>query len=144
MSIDRTGTKRLRASGSAQSSVESSQFQISAGNAAKIVPLSGSGQIVEELAQFPGPLQVIVEDALDNPVSGVAVTFALPQSGASGTFAGPAVIQTGVDGIATSPLITANNIQGVISASASVSALGCGGTCDNYSCDYGPGSYPGY
>jgi adhesin/invasin len=48
------------------------------------------------------------------------VTFNLPSSGSSGTFAGPAVVQSGADGVATSPLITANSIQGVITATATV------------------------
>jgi adhesin/invasin len=124
LGVSATGVKRLRALGSAQASVESNQFQISAGAAARIVPLSGGGQIVPALAQFPGPLQALVEDALSNPVPGVPVTFTLPASGSSGTFGGPATTQTGTDGIATSPLITANNIQGVISAAASTPNVG--------------------
>jgi len=124
LSVDLAGAKRLRALGSAQAAVDSNQFQISAGSAATIAPVSGGGQIANQSAQFAGPLQALVEDALGNPVSGVAVTFALPASGASGTFAGPATTQTDANGIATSPLITANNIQGVISATATAANLG--------------------
>jgi adhesin/invasin len=122
LSIDLAGSKRLRALGSAQTSADSGQFQISAAAASRILPLSGSGQIVPAGAQFSAPLQALVEDALGNPVSGQTVTFALPASGPSGTFAGPPTVQTGSDGVATSPLITANNTQGVISATASLSS----------------------
>jgi adhesin/invasin len=124
LSIDLAGAKRLRALGSAQTSVDSNQFQVSAGSAASVTAVSGSGQIADESAQFTGPLQALVADALGNPVPGVSVTFTLPASGASGTFGGLATVQTDATGIATSPLITANNIQGVISATASVANLG--------------------
>jgi adhesin/invasin len=120
LSIDLAGTKQLQAFGSAEASAVSNQFQISAGAPTQLVPVSGGSQIVEPLGQFSAPLQVRVEDAAGNPVAGVPVTFNLPASGPSGTFAGPQVVQSGPDGLATSPLITANNTQGVINATASV------------------------
>jgi adhesin/invasin len=119
LSIDLAGPKRIRAFGTAQTSAESNEFQISAGSAALIVSVSGSGQIVDQSLPFSGPLQARVEDAFGNPVTGSVVTFALPASGASGTFAGSPVVQSGVNGIATAPLITANSTQGVVVATAS-------------------------
>jgi adhesin/invasin len=124
LSIDLAGPKRLRAFGSAEAAADSNQFQISAGALARLVPVSGGAQITAPLSPFSGPLQVRVEDAVGNPVPGVAVTFNLPASGSSGTFAGPAVIQSGADGVATSPLITANGIQGVFTATASAANVG--------------------
>jgi adhesin/invasin len=124
LSIDLAGPKRIQAFGSAEASAISNQFQISAGAPAQLVPISGGGQITAPLGQFSGPLQVIVEDAAGNPVPGVPVTFSLPASGASGTFAGPQVVQSGADGVATSPLITANNIQGIVNATASAANVG--------------------
>jgi adhesin/invasin len=116
--FDAAGTKRLRAFGTAYAQADSNEFQIVAGPPASILAVTGGGQIVGPLGQFPGPLQARVEDSLGNPVSGVSVTFSLPASGSSGSFAGTPVVQTGPDGIATSPRITANNIQGVVSATA--------------------------
>jgi adhesin/invasin len=120
LSIDLAGPKVLRALGGAQTSAQSSQFQISAGSASSIVAFSGSGQIVSTGEQFPAPLQALVADTLGNPVSGATVTFALPASGPSGTFGGTPTSQTGANGIATSPPITANNTQGTISVTASL------------------------
>jgi adhesin/invasin len=124
LSIDLAGPKRLRAFGSAEASAESNQFQITPGAPSRLVTLSGGGQITAPLSQFSGPLQVRVEDASGNPVPGVSVTFNLPTSGASGTFDNSPVIQSGADGVATSPLITANNVQGVLTATASAANVG--------------------
>ncbi len=123
LSIDLTGPKRLRAFGSAEASAESNQFQISPGAAAQLVAVSGGGQIAAPLSGFSGPLQARVQDFSGNPVPGATVTFVLPASGASGTFADSPVTQSGSDGVATSPLITANNTQGVFTATATAANL---------------------
>ena len=48
----------------------------------------------------------------------VAVTFAAPASGPSATFGGAATVNTGSDGIATSPILTANATAGAFNVTA--------------------------
>ena len=57
------------------------------GTGATIEVVSGSGQSAPINTPFASPLKVLVKDAGGNPVSGVAVQFTAPGSGASGTFA---------------------------------------------------------
>jgi hypothetical protein len=58
-------------------------------------------------------LQAIVNDASNNPVSNVTVTFAAPGSGASGTFAGGIkTATTNTQGVATAAIFTANSTAG--------------------------------
>lgn len=47
-----------------------------------------------------------------SPVAGLAVTFAAPGIGPSATFGGSATVSTGANGLATSPVLTANAIGG--------------------------------
>jgi hypothetical protein len=75
-------------------------------------------------APFAAPLKVTVRDSGNNPVSGVAVTFTAPASGASATFAGGVkTVVTDVSGVATSPAVTANGTVGSYSVTASVSGV---------------------
>ncbi len=53
-----------------------------------------------------------------NVVPAVAVTFAAPASGPSATFGGAATVNTGSDGIATSPILTANATAGAFNVTA--------------------------
>src|SRR5438552_3218327 len=55
---------------------------------ATVALTSGSGQSATVNTAFATPLQATVRDAANNLVSGVVVTFTVPGSGASGTFAG--------------------------------------------------------
>src|SRR5438445_800602 len=63
---------------------------------------------------FANPLAVTVQDAGNNPVSGVNVTFTAPGSGASGVFSnstGTIVVATNASGVASAPF-TANATAG--------------------------------
>src|SRR5438445_400141 len=63
---------------------------------------------------FANPLAVTVQDAGDNPVSGVNVTFTAPGSGASGVFSNSTatiVVATNASGVASEPF-TANATAG--------------------------------
>ena len=51
-------------------------------------------------------------------MAGVAVTFTAPSTGASGTFGGTATVNTDSQGIATSPVLTANSQAGAFTVSA--------------------------
>jgi nitrous oxidase accessory protein NosD len=88
--------------------------------ASRLVGVSGGGQTTRVNSVFSAPLVARVTDASGHGVAGVAVTFAVPGSGASGTFGGALTASTITDanGLATSPLITANGIAGTFTAGA--------------------------
>jgi hypothetical protein len=74
---------------------------------------------------FANPLAVVVADGYGNPVSGAAVTFLVPTSGASGSFAGSInTAITDASGTATAPVFTANTISGSYAVIASVAGVG--------------------
>ncbi len=84
---------------------------------------AGSAQTTVVNTNFGLALQAKVLDTLGNPVgSGVTVTFMLPNTGASGTFAGnlTATANTNASGIATSPTLKANTIAGTFFAQATI------------------------
>ena len=92
-----------------------------AGVAASIAIVSGSGQMQAPGSAFTSPLVVIVKDAGGNPVSGASVTFTAPASGASGTFAGSVktyTVNTGSNGQATSTTFTAGTTLGAYTVTA--------------------------
>ncbi|HRE47710.1 MAG TPA: hypothetical protein PLD47_08295 [Aggregatilineales bacterium] len=108
-----------------------------------VLALSGSGQTAVIGEGYTQPLRVRVVNAAGNPVSGVSVTFSTPNSGASATFASTAflplggtgvftrgggmglvgagntaTVLSGADGVATSPLLIANDTPGTFTATA--------------------------
>lgn len=104
---------------------------------AGIAKSAGDGQQTSLGQTFPAALQVIVTDAGGVPVQGAAVLFSVTPgaTGASGTFgAVPAMpILTDRNGNATSPLLTANGIEGQFTVAASVSGLVANFTLTNVS-----------
>ncbi len=85
-----------------------------------LVAGQGSGQRAAVNTPFATALQAIVKDASGNPVSGAAVAFAAPATGASGQFAASATVLTNAEGIAGAPAFTANGATGTYSVTASV------------------------
>jgi hypothetical protein len=88
---------------------------IHVGPPATIVATAGASQSARINAAFTSQLQATVYDASNNPVPTVTITFAAPTSGASGTFAGgstTAQAATNSQGVATSPIFTANGTAG--------------------------------
>lgn len=86
----------------------------------------GSGQTGPVAAVFLARLQAKVLDAKSQPISGVTVTFSAPKSGPSAFFGlGPtdATAVTDSNGMAMSPVVTANGIAGTYTITASVSGL---------------------
>src|SRR5439155_428770 len=80
---------------------------------ATVAVTSGSGQSATVNTAFATPLQATVRDAANNLVSGVVVTFTVPGSGASGTFAGGVnTATTNGSGVATAAVFTANATEG--------------------------------
>jgi large repetitive protein len=81
----------------------------------------GGGQSAVVNTAFASPLIVTATDTGSHPVSGVPVTFTVPNSGASGAFAGASVATatTGSNGQAVSPAVAANGTSGAFTAHAS-------------------------
>jgi hypothetical protein len=110
-----------------------------AGVPARIVAIPLKSRSASVTTRYPQPLQVTVLDANGNPVAGTTVTFTLGSGGASAcgtsssasaSFAGggaQATATTGANGVASSPLLTANSTAGSLTATASVSSGGGGG-----------------
>ena len=83
---------------------------------------SGNNQSASANTAFAQPLKAKALDTGGNGVAGVTITFAAPASGATGAFAGGVLSAvTGADGVAVSPVFTANTVTGnyVVTASAS-------------------------
>lgn len=75
---------------------------------------------------FGAPLEALVLDSTNQPMSGVPVTFFAPASGPSGDFPDNTTIATstsGVDGVAAAPDLTANSSQGEYVVTASVAGV---------------------
>ncbi|MDX6623033.1 MAG: large repetitive protein [Solirubrobacterales bacterium] len=93
---------------------------------AAIVAHGGSKQATTIGGGFAAPLAALVTDAQSKPVADAAVEFALPPSGASGTFSGGGTTQTvatGPNGVAVSSPVTANLTAGDWEATADVASL---------------------
>ncbi len=93
---------------------------------ASITATAGDGQSVLPNTAFPTALQATVRDGATNLLSGVAVTFAAPTSGASGTFTGgvsSVTVITNGSGAATAPTFTANSTTGSYAVTATVNGL---------------------
>jgi len=91
-------------------------------SAATLTAFSGSGQASPVGSTFAAPLEVEAT-GFGLPVSGVTVNFSVPTSGPSAQFTGTgltATAVTGVNGIATSPALTANGTAGVFNVIATV------------------------
>jgi hypothetical protein len=92
---------------------------------ASIAVTGGTSQSATINTAFSTPLQAVVQDAGNNPLSGVVVTFTAPATGASAAFGGSATATatTNLSGIATAPALTANGQAGSYTVTASVGAL---------------------
>jgi len=94
----------------------------------KVVPYGGAGQTATVTEGFVAPLQARVVSQSGLPVPGTTVTFTLPSTPPSGTFddagAGTtATAVTGLDGVATSPWMTAGSTAGPWTATATVAEV---------------------
>jgi hypothetical protein len=88
-----------------------------------IAATSGTPQSATVNAAFAAPLVATVVDGNMNPVSGALVTFEIPPTGASGTFAGGVdTATTNASGVATSAAFTANGSVGSYTVTATVAA----------------------
>jgi hypothetical protein len=84
---------------------------------------SGTPQSATVNSAFAAPLVATVVDGNMNPVSGAVVTFGVPTTGASGTFAGGVnTATTNASGVATSAAFTANGSVGSYTVTATVAS----------------------
>ncbi len=91
-----------------------------AGMPATMVPHGGNNQSTAVDTDY-SPFSVLVTDGVGNVVPNDSVTFTAPGSGASGTFPGSsltATVSTDSNGIATSPVLSANSMAGAFQVSA--------------------------
>ncbi|MBI5934472.1 MAG: M4 family metallopeptidase [Chloroflexi bacterium] len=90
------------------------EFPSSTGNASKLAIAGGNQQTTAPHTTFDNPLAAAILDANGSPVSGQAITFTAPGSGAGGTFSGgltSITITTAADGVAKTSF-TANGGSG--------------------------------
>ena len=92
---------------------------------ANVLATDGTPQSTVINTSFSSPLVALVEDKNGNPVSGVTVTFASPQSGQSGTFAGGVTTKTATTNAVgqAQVSITANSTVGEYNVTASVTGV---------------------
>jgi hypothetical protein len=86
---------------------------------------AGAPQSAVVNTQFGTPLQALVKDAQNNPVSGVPVTFTAPSTGPGAVFGSLATAteMTNGSGIATAPALKANSQAGTYTVTASTPAV---------------------
>ena len=108
-----------------------------AGTPTAITTLSGTPQ--SAIAGNPfAPMSVLVVDGGQNPVANATVTFTAPTAGASGTFnisgtnTNVATATTNTNGIAVSPVFTANTTAGTYTVSASAGTSPANFTLTNW------------
>ena len=89
--------------------------------APSISATAGAPQSAVVNTPFATPLQAIVKDAQNNPVSGVPVTFTAPSTGPGAVFGilATATAMTNGSGIATAPALKANSQAGTYMVTAS-------------------------
>jgi streptogramin lyase len=93
------------------------------GTPAVVSPAGWVAQNAPVGTAYSTPLQAAVTDAYGNPLPGVPVTFTVPATGASGTFAALSTVPTNAIGIATAPPLIANAVPGSFLATAAVAGL---------------------
>lgn len=88
--------------------------------AVSLVKTAGDAQSTGLGQAFSTQLQVVVTDQNGLPVQGVSVTFTVMPgvTGAAGSFSGSATVTTGPDGVAAAPVLSANNIAGTFTVTA--------------------------
>ena len=97
------------------------------GAPASVTATGGTPQSATVATAFAAPLEATVRDTGGNALPGIDVVFALPASGASGTFAGgatTATVATNALGVATAPAFAANAVAGAFTATATVAGVG--------------------
>jgi hypothetical protein len=107
------------------------------GGTSTITATAGTPQSATISTAFATQLQVTVKDSLNNPLSGVLVTFTVNPAGngAGGAFTGSNTATTNSSGVAAANILTANSTAG----SYTVTASATGATSANFSLTNTPG-----
>jgi chitinase len=94
-------------------------------NPSAIAAISGTPQSTVIGTTFAQQLMARVTDAAGNPMAGVTVKFSTPSGGASALFSGVHAVKvvTDANGVATAPVVTANNKAGRYSATATIAGI---------------------
>ncbi len=103
-------------------SVTSANFNVSAGPASSIAAVSSTAQSAPAGSTVSAPPSVRVADSNNNPVSGVAVTFAVASGGGS-IVPGDGAVSTNASGIATLTSWTLGAAPGANSVTATAAGL---------------------
>jgi hypothetical protein len=90
---------------------------------ASMTASAGDAQTTTVATDYAKVLQVLVTDQYGNPEPGIPLTFALPTSGPTGTFAKRAVVPTDAQGLATASRLTAGTTAGTFTVLASADGL---------------------
>ncbi len=94
------------------------------GPPAAIAATAGTPQSATVNTAFTTNLAATVTDVYGNATPGKTVTFTVPSSGASGTFAGGVnTATTNAQGVATAAVLTANAVAGTYSVTADIGTL---------------------
>jgi hypothetical protein len=90
--------------------------------ASNLSAVAGNNQSTLVGTAYGTALEVQVTDALGNPISGASVTFTESNSviGAGATFGGSTTIVSNAQGLAVAPVLTANDVAGKFTVTASV------------------------
>lgn len=88
--------------------------------------VSGDAQTADINTDFGSPLQVLITDANGDPYGNTSVTFMLPAAGASGSFEGTTsyTVVTDADGLAATPIVTANDTSGSFVVTVAIDEIG--------------------
>lgn len=117
-------TGLLTVTNSAGTGSSKTSFIVESPNAPAFITVSaGSPQTSAINGAFDSLLKAKVTDSSNTPLKGISVTFTAPASGASGKFAGgltTVTVTTDANGIATSPVFTANGTIGAYVVKANV------------------------
>lgn len=110
------GTRSIIVTDTVTSTITGTQSNITVATGAANNATVAAGDIQNAVVghAFSTALAVTITDAAGNPVSGAAVTFAAPGSGARGTFGtgATATVTTNASGVATAPTFTAGTTAG--------------------------------
>ncbi|MGD0256192.1 MAG: DUF4214 domain-containing protein [Acidimicrobiales bacterium] len=124
---DTPGSFLVVASPAGNSISVSFSLTITAGASHTMTPGVGRVQSTPAGSAFAIPLSVTVTDSYKNGVSGAAVAFSAPTSGASGTFSttgsASVTVTTDSNGIAVAPTFTANSVAGGYIVTATTSGV---------------------
>jgi hypothetical protein len=124
LSLDKAGTGySLAAASTGLSGATSNPFNVTAGAATQIAANSVTTQSATANTAVAAPPSVLVRDALNNPVAGVAVTFTVTAGGGSIVPVAATPVVTNASGIATLTSWTLGTVAGTNTVTATATGL---------------------